>query len=191
MLMVFHMRRVAPCTRPCMSRISRMEGATRADPLLLGDELLEDVVLGGAAQLLRGDPLLLGGGHVERQQHDGRRVDGHGGADLVQGDPVEQPLHVVQRGHRDALPAHLAQASGRGPGRSPSGWACRRRWRGRSAPARAGTGSARWSPRACRSRRTCAWSTACRGTCWGGSRGCKGTRPGSPICSLGGRSSAP
>ena len=47
-------------------------------------------------------------------------------------------------------------------------------------PSRAGGGSARWCPRASRSPRTCASSSAACGTSPGGGRACRGTRPGPP-----------
>ena len=81
----------------------------REAPLLLGDVLLEDVGLDRAPEPLRGDPLLLGGDDVEGEQDRRRGVDRHRDGDLVERDPVEQRLHVVDRVEGDALDPDLAQ----------------------------------------------------------------------------------
>ncbi|GBD29431.1 hypothetical protein HRbin32_00520 [bacterium HR32] len=62
--------------------------------------LLQDVVLDGPVQAVPRHPLALG--HAEQQsQQDGRRsVDGHGHRHAVQGDAVQQDLHVRQGAHR-------------------------------------------------------------------------------------------
>ena len=83
----------------------------RVDEVAARDVLLEDVVLGGAAQLLGRDALLLAHQLVEQQQHRGRGVDRHRGRDLVERDPVERGAHVVDRVDRHAGAAHLAQAA--------------------------------------------------------------------------------
>jgi hypothetical protein len=85
-------------------------GHGRIDEVPAGDVLLEDVVLGGAAQLLGGHVLLLPDELVEQQQRRGRRVDRHRGRDLVERDAVEDPPHVLDRVDRDARAADLAQA---------------------------------------------------------------------------------
>ena len=46
---------------------------------------------------------------VEREQHDGRPVDGHRRRDLVERDVVEEDLHVAQRVDGDAAHADLAE----------------------------------------------------------------------------------
>ena len=78
------------------------------DVLPAADDLLEHVVLDGAAHLVPGDALLLGQGQVHTQQYRGRGVDGHAGGNFVQGDLVKQQAHVVDRVDGDAYFAHLA-----------------------------------------------------------------------------------
>ena len=53
----------------------------REQELLLGDELLEDVVLGRALEPVARDAALLGRGDVHRPDRRGRRVDRHRGRD--------------------------------------------------------------------------------------------------------------
>ena len=82
------------------------------DILFLGDILFEDVVLEGAAQLVGAHALLLGGGDVHGPDDGGGRVDGHAGGDFVQGDILEQDLHILERGDGDPAGAELAQGFG-------------------------------------------------------------------------------
>ncbi len=72
-------------------------------------ELFEDVVLDGSRELLRGDALFFRGDDIERHHRQHRAVHGHGDADLVEGDPVEEDPHVLDRvdgdpGHADIAP---------------------------------------------------------------------------------------
>ncbi len=85
-------------------------GHGRIDEVPAGDVLLEDVVLGRAAQRLGGHVLLLADELVEQQQRGRRRIDRHRGRDLVERDAVEHPPHVVDRVDRDAGAADLAHA---------------------------------------------------------------------------------
>ena len=78
-------------------------GRGREEKLLLRDVLLQDVVLGGAAQRRPRDATPLGRGDIHRPDDRGRAVDGHGGRHLVQRDAFQQRLHVGQR--RDRHPA--------------------------------------------------------------------------------------
>ena len=57
-------------------------------------ELLQNVILNGARKLLRRNPLFLGGCDVKG--HDGQDgpIHGHGHRHFVEGDFLEQPLHV-------------------------------------------------------------------------------------------------
>ena len=66
----------------------------------------------GAAQLIEGHPLLLGHRQVHGQDDGAGRIDGHGGGHLVQGDALEESLHVPQG--VDAHPdlAHFALGQG-------------------------------------------------------------------------------
>src|SRR5438094_108490 len=80
------------------------------DVLLLRDVFLQDVVLQRAAQRSGSQAFLLAHGDVHRIEDGGRRVDRHGGGDLVQPNPAEERFHVLQRVDRDPAVAHLAFA---------------------------------------------------------------------------------
>ena len=60
------------------------------------DILFEQVVLNGAVDLIPANALFFRHHQVERQQNGGRGIDGHGGADLVQRNTVQQGFHVGQ-----------------------------------------------------------------------------------------------
>jgi hypothetical protein len=83
-------------------------GRRRVDVGPAGDVLLEHVVLDRAPELARVDALLLPDELVHQQQQGGRRVDRHRRRDLIERDPVEQRLHVLDRVDRDADLADLA-----------------------------------------------------------------------------------
>ncbi len=72
------------------------------------EELLDDVVLRRALQLLLGHPLILGGDDVQRQQPRGGRVDRHRRVHLSERDAVHQRGHVAAVGDRHADLADLA-----------------------------------------------------------------------------------
>ncbi len=80
---------------------------------MLGDELLETVVLDGATDLGAIDAALVREGDVEGEEHRRGPVDGHGGGDPIEGDPVEEDLHVLEGVDGDAAHPHLAEAPGR------------------------------------------------------------------------------
>ena len=84
----------------------------RVDVGAPGHVLLQDVVLDGAAEQRRVDPVLLGHQLVEEQQDGRGGVDGHRGGDLVERQAGQQQAHVGQRvdGHPDL--AHLALGPG-------------------------------------------------------------------------------
>ena len=84
----------------------------REDVGAAGDVLLENVVLGGAADLGSGDTLLFSRRHVQRQKDAGGRVDRHRGADGPERQAVEKDLHVGQRADRHADPPDLALGLG-------------------------------------------------------------------------------
>ena len=69
---------------------------------------LEDVVLSRALELLLGDPVLLGGDDVQRQQPRGRGVDRHRGVHLRERYAAHQRGHVAAVRDRHADLAHLA-----------------------------------------------------------------------------------
>ncbi len=84
----------------------------RVDVGVADHELLEDVVLDGSAELGLVDALLLAG-HDEHGQHgDDRAVHGHRHRHLVEGDAVEQDLHVLDRVDGDPGLAHVALDAG-------------------------------------------------------------------------------
>ena len=76
--------------------------AWRVDVRAAGDVFLEDVVLQGAVQLARRYPLLLGGRDVESEEDGSGGVDRHGDANLVEGDAIEEDLHVRKARDGDA-----------------------------------------------------------------------------------------
>ena len=84
----------------------------REDPGPAADELLEDVVLGGAAQ--PGEVVAALAGHREVHRHDGagRAVDGQRHRDRVQIDAGEGLFHVGEGVHRHAYAADLAPSHG-------------------------------------------------------------------------------
>ena len=118
----------------------------RVDVVPARDVLLEDVVLGRAAQLLGGHALLLADQLVEQQQHARRRVDRHRGRHLVERDLVKRGPHVVDRVDRHPGPAHLAQAARVIGVQAELGRQVERHRQARSSPCSAGSGSARWTP---------------------------------------------
>ncbi len=79
------------------------------DIFFLGDEFFQDVILNGAAQLIRADTLLFGGGNVHGPDDRCRGIDRHAGGDFVQRDAIQQEFHVFERGDRDAAFAKFTQ----------------------------------------------------------------------------------
>jgi hypothetical protein len=77
-----------------MSVMIRIDSARRIDVGAARHVLLEDVVLNGAHDFLRGDALLLGDGDVHGEENRGGGVDRHGGGDFVEGNLVEEDFHV-------------------------------------------------------------------------------------------------
>jgi len=155
------------------------EGAPGDHPLLLRDELLEHVVLEGAAKLLARHALLVRDGDVHRVDHGRAGVDREGGRDprLRRYRRTAPPCLGGCRRRRPPCRPHRATSGRRS--RAPSARACRRRSRARSAPHRSDSGTARSSPRRCRTRRTAASSTSVRGAS-SGRRPVYGSSPGNP-----------
>ena len=84
-------------------------GLGRVDVGVAGEELFQDVVLDRARELLLLHALFLGGHDVAGQDGEHGAVHRHGNGHLVQGDSVEEDLHVLDRvdGH-----AGLADVTG-------------------------------------------------------------------------------
>ncbi len=80
--------------------------------LLLGDVLLQDVVLGRAAQPVERDPVRLPRQEVHRPDDVGRTVDRHAGGDVGERDPAEQAAHIVERADVDPALPDLAERLG-------------------------------------------------------------------------------
>ena len=79
----------------------------REQPFLLRRVLLEDVGLQRAAQPVDIDTLPFGRSQVAGEDPRGRPVDRHRDGHLVQRDPGEQGLGVIERGDGDPAPTHL------------------------------------------------------------------------------------
>ncbi len=84
----------------------------RIDIGVADHELLQDVVLDGAGQLFLGDALLFGGDDVAGQDGQHGAVHGHGNGNLVEGDAVEEDLHVLDGIDGHAGLADVAQDPG-------------------------------------------------------------------------------
>ena len=81
----------------------------RIDVGVADHELLEDVVLDGPGELLRGHALLLAGDDEAGEHRQHRAVHRHRDRHLVERDAVEQDLHVLDRVDRDAGLADVAE----------------------------------------------------------------------------------
>ena len=117
----------------------RMDCLWRIDVGASGHVLLEDVVLDGAGDLVRRDPLFFRHGDVHGKEDRCSGVDGHGGGNLVQRNAVEENLHVGKRVDGDADLANFTLAHGVHRNRIPSGWEDRKRPKGRSGLLKADT----------------------------------------------------
>ena len=87
-------------------------GLGRVDVRVADHELLEDVVLDGARQLLRADALLFRRDDVGGQHRQHGAVHGHRHADLAERNAVKEALHVLHCVDGDARLAHVAAHSG-------------------------------------------------------------------------------
>ena len=84
----------------------------RIDVGVAHHELFEDVVLDGAVELRLVDALLLGGDDEGREHGQHRAVHRHRHRHLVEGDAVEEDLHVLDGVDRHARLAHIADDAG-------------------------------------------------------------------------------
>ena len=158
--------RVHRSSRPAQNSImSQRPGASpaqRKHRVLAGEELLQDVDLERAREAVRR--------HPDAAPRPGRSSDDGAGAMIViemdtwsSGDPVER-FHVVERCRSRRPPGRPGRCRGRVGVMSGLHQQVEGGPKGRSDRGRAGSGSARSSPRATRSRRTAASSIAARGT---------------------------
>ena len=84
-------------------------GLGRIDVRVPDHELLEDVVLDGAGELVLRNALLLARDDVAREHRQHAAVHGHRDGDLVERDAVEEDLHVLDRVDRHARLADVAE----------------------------------------------------------------------------------
>ena len=134
----------------------------RVDVGAARDVLLEHVVLRRAAHRPRRHALQLGRDDVHRDEHRRGRVDRHRRRDLRRAG-CRRRARRRRRASRSPRPrGRPRRASAGRRSRGPSASAGRTRPRARAGPARAGSGSARWPPWPCRSRRT---GGSSRGAC--------------------------
>jgi hypothetical protein len=77
-----------------------------------GDVFLEDVVLDCSLERGPGNFAFFGQGQIHGQEDGGRGVDGHGHADLVQGDAPEEELQVAEGAYGHSHPADFAPGPG-------------------------------------------------------------------------------
>ena len=82
-------------------------GLRRIDVRAACRVLLQEVVLDGPGEVRGDDALFLGNEFVEEQQDRRGGIDRHRRRHLVEGDPGEEPLHVLDRIDRDPGPADL------------------------------------------------------------------------------------
>ena len=87
-------------------------GRGRVDIGVADRELLQDVVLDGAGELVLGDALLLRGDDVEGHHRQDGAVHRHRDRHLVERDAVEQDLHVLERVDRHPRLADVADHAG-------------------------------------------------------------------------------
>ena len=80
----------------------------RKDVGTTGEIFLDDVILRSSAKFLRGDTLLFGIGHIQRQQPRSSCVDGHRRVHRPRWNGIEQSAHVAEVSYRNA---HLADLS--------------------------------------------------------------------------------
>ena len=105
--------------------------------------LLDDVVLGRAAERGAVDALLVGDGDVEAEQPGGGRVDRHRGVHLARAGCRRAASPCRRGGRPRRRPCRPRPGRARRRGRSRSGSAGRRRSRARSGPWRGSSGRAR------------------------------------------------
>src|SRR5437773_1836015 len=84
----------------------------REQPFFLGDVFLEDVVLQRPAEALERDAAPFRDRQVHGEEDRRRAVDRHGRGNLIERDPVEEAVHILQGGNRHAAIPDLAAGAG-------------------------------------------------------------------------------
>ena len=118
----------------------------RVDEGVADHELLEDVVLHGAREGTALDPLLFRRRHEHREHRQHRSVHGHRHRHAIEGDALEEALHVFDGVDGDPRLADVARHPRVIGVIAAVGWRDRRRRRGRSDPPRGCAGRRRWTP---------------------------------------------
>jgi len=96
-----------------MSVTSRIAGRGGTSQACCAMKLFEAIVLNRAAECAPRNAPLIGQRHVKREQHDRRTIDGHRRRHFIQGNFLEQRVHVRQSVDRDAAHPHFAQRAWR------------------------------------------------------------------------------
>ena len=79
----------------------------REEPLLLCNVFFEDVVLKSASELVKRNSSPLRHRQIHRKENGGRAIDCHGRGHLIEGNTLEEALHVFERGNRHSTIANL------------------------------------------------------------------------------------
>ena len=127
---------------------------------------LEDVVLGGAVELIARDPLLVGERDIEREQPGCGRIDGHRGIHVAERDAVEQRAHDRRGGRPAPRPCRPRPRRADDRCRSRSASADRRRRKVRSGPWPGSCDRAHSMRSRSNARHRCGKSTVCRCCSW-------------------------
>ncbi len=162
---------VWPLVHSKRSTINLSDGSTGKTQACWATNSLRMSFCSVPCSLRDGHALLLGGGDKEAEEDRRRSVDGHRDGHLVERDPVEQGLHVGERGDGDAALPDLslgagmvgvvAHQGGKVEGDRESGLATLKQEL--VSPVGVFGGA--------EARRTAAWSRAARDTSWGECRG--------------------
>ncbi len=156
-------------------------GRRAVDVGVADHELLQDVVLDRPRELRGRHALLLGRDDVEGHDRQHGPVHGHRHGHLVERDPVEENLHVLDRCRWPRPPCRRRPPRARCRSRSRDASRGRRRPTGPSAPPRGCGGRTRWIPRPSRIPRTAGSSRAATRTSWSTARaGTAGRRRRTP-----------
>ena len=135
-------------------------GLGRIDVGVAHHEFFEDVVLDGAAELLRRHALLFGGDDIERQHRQHRAIHGHRHASSGRAGCRRTASSCRGRNRSRRPPCRHRRRRADGRSHSRDGSADRRRPTGPSGRRRDCAGRRRWNPPPSRSRHIAGWSRA-------------------------------